>query len=322
MIYLFLLGLLVIYLIILSKNRDASDDSKSSRLKITFVLVLSLFTLYIFSLSYDFTNTAKYKEIHTKNLSVRSNIRTIKENIPKLEARLLNSSNDFNGWLMLGKSYSIIKNYQKASKAYQVAINLSPDNMDALREYILVLRSDSEIINKDLIEKYLSVYFNKTDDPQALLDLLSFSFNVNDNSLAQTTLTKIIKHPDIANKKEYKKLLTDLVNNSNNNRTILHLSVSSKKMYEGYFFMILKEKNINQPFAIKRVKVTSDNFEVKFTTDDFMIKSNVDIPDDFEFVIKHSQSDRFTSDSRPTEVFKMDINNYKETKDIKLQITF
>jgi len=322
MIYLFLLGLLVIYLIILSKNRDASDDSKSSRLKITFVLVLSLFTLYIFSLSYDFTNTAKYKEIHTKNLSVRSNIRTIKENIPKLEARLLNSSNDFNGWLMLGKSYSIIKNYQKATKAYQVAINLSPDNMDALREYILVLRSDSEIINKDLIEKYLSVYFNKTDDPQALLDLLSFSFNVNDNALAQTTLTKIIKHPDIANKKEYKKLLTDLVNNSNNNPTILHLSVSSKKIYEGYFFMILKEKNINQPFAIKRVKVTSDNFEVKFTTDDFMIKSNVDIPDDFEFVIKHSQSDRFTSDSRPTEVFKMDINNYKETKDIKLQITF
>ena len=276
----------------------------------------------MFSLTYDFTNTAKYKEIHTKNLSVRSNIRTIKENIPKLEARLLNSSNDFNGWLMLGKSYSIIKNYQKASKAYQVAINLSPDNMDALREYILVLRSDSEIINKDLIEKYLSVYFNKTDDPQALLDLLSFSFNVNDNSLAQTTLTKIIKHPDIANKKEYKKLLTDLVNNSNNNRTILHLSVSSKKMYEGYFFMILKEKNINQPFAIKRVSVTSDNFEVKFTTDDFMIKSNVDIPDNFEFVIKHSQSDRFTSDSRPTEVFRMDINNYKETRDIKLQVTF
>ena len=322
MIYLFLLGLLVTYLIILSKNRDAHDDSKSSRLNITFVLVLSFFTLYIFSLSYDFTNTAKYKEIHTKNLSVRSNIRTIKENIPKLEARLLNSSNDFNGWLMLGKSYSIIKNYQKASKAYQVAINLSPDNMDALREYILVLRSDSEIINKDLIEKYLSIYFNKTDDPQALLDLLSFSFNVNDNTLAQTTLTKIIKHPDIANKKEYEKLLTELVNNSNNNQTILHLSVSSKKIYEGYFFMILKEKNINQPFAIKRVKVTSDNFEVKFTTNDFMIKSNVDIPDDFEFVIKHSQSDRFTSDSRPTEVFRMVINNYKETRDIKLQVTF
>ena len=322
MIYLLLLGLLVAYLIILSTNTNTLENSKSSRLKITFVFLLSIFTLYIFSLSYDLTNTAKYKEIHAKNLSVRSNIRTIKENIPKLEARLINSSNDFNGWLMLGKSYSIIKNYQKAAKAYEVAINLSPDNMDALREYILVLRSDSEILNKDLIEKYLSVYFNKTNDPKALLDLLSFSFNINDNALAQTTLTKIIKHPDITNKKEYEKLLTDLVNNSNNNQTILSLSVSSKKEYEGYFFMILKEKNINQPFAIKRVKVTSDNFEVRFTTDDFMIKSNIDVPDDFEFIIKHSQSDRFNSNSSLSEVFRMDINNYKETRDIKLQVAF
>ena len=229
MIYLLLLVLLVAYLIILSNNTNTLENSKSSRLKITFVFLLSIFTLYIFSLSYDLTNTAKYKEIHAKNLSVRSNIRTIRENIPKLEARLINSSNDFNGWLMLGKSYSIIKNYQKATKAYQVAINLSPDNMDALREYILVLRSESEILNKDLIEKYLSVYFNKTNDPQALLDLLSFSFNINDNALAQTALTKIIKHPDITNKKEYEKLLTNLVNNSNNNQTILSLSVSSKK---------------------------------------------------------------------------------------------
>ena len=92
-------------------------------------------------------------QIHSKNMSVRNNIKTIRENIPKLESRLLNSSDDFNGWLMLGKSYSILKNYQKASKAYQIAINLRPDNMDALREYILVLRSDGEIINKDLIEK-------------------------------------------------------------------------------------------------------------------------------------------------------------------------
>ena len=276
-------------------------NSKSSRLKISFVLALSIFTLYIFSLNYDLTNTAKYKEIHTKNLSVRSNIRTIRENIPKLEARLINSSNDFNGWLMLGKSYSIIKNYQKAAKAYQVAINLSPDNMDALREYILVLRSDSEIINKDLIEKYLSVYFNKTNDPQALLDILSFSFNINDNALAQNTLTKIIKHPDIANKKEYEKLLTDLVNNSNNNQ-IIFASISFSKKYEGYFHDSKKEKNINQPFAIKRVKVTSDNFEVRFTTDDFMIKSNIDVPDDFEFIIKHSQSDRFNSNSSLSEV--------------------
>ena len=31
-----------------------------------------------------------------------------------------------------------------------------------------------------------------------------FSFNVNDNLLAQNTLNEIIQHPNIANKNEYK----------------------------------------------------------------------------------------------------------------------
>ena len=98
---------------------------------------------------------------------------------------------------MLGKSYSILKNYHKASKAYEVAINLRPDNSDVLREYILVLRSDSETSNKDLIEEYFTRYIKQTNDPQALLDLLSFSFNVNDSHLAQKTLEKILIHPQI-----------------------------------------------------------------------------------------------------------------------------
>ena len=77
---------------------------------------------------------------------------------------------------MLGKSYSILKNYNSASRAYEVAINLRPENMDALREYILVLRSDSEVLNKDLIKKYFKIFISQTNEPQALLDLLSFSF--------------------------------------------------------------------------------------------------------------------------------------------------
>jgi hypothetical protein len=255
-------------------------------------------------------------------MSVRNNIKTIRENIPKLESRLLNSSDDFNGWLMLGKSYSILKNYQKASKAYQIAINLRPDNMDALREYILVLRSDGEIVNKDLIEKYFVIYIDKTNEPQALLDLLSFSFNVNDNLLAQNTLNEIIQHPNIANKNEYKKLLTNLKDSSGLSQTILDLSVTSRDKYEGYFFMILKEKNINQPFAIKRVKISSANFNVKFTSNDFMLKENTNIPNDFEFIIKHSKSDRFSSDVNLIEVFRMNISDYNSVKKEILRVTF
>ena len=322
MIYIFLSAIILIYLFILFRSRNADEQFTSRRLYLLIVLFLSVLTVYIFSLSYDLSNTADYKQIHSKNMSVRNNIKTIRENIPKLESRLLNSSDDFNGWLMLGKSYSILKNYQKASKAYQIAINLRPDNMDALREYILVLRSDGEIVNKDLIEKYFVIYIDKTNEPQALLDLLSFSFNVNDNLLAQNTLNEIIQHPNIANKNEYKKLLTNLKDSSGLSQTILDLSVTSRDKYEGYFFMILKEKNINQPFAIKRVKISSDNFNVKFTSNDFMVKENTNIPNDFEFIIKHSKSDRFSSDVNLIEVFRMNISDYNSVKKEILRVTF
>jgi len=322
MIYIFLCAIILMYLFILFKSRNVDGQFTSRKLYLFIILFLSVITVYIFSLSYDLSNTADYKQIHSKNMSVRNNIKTIRENIPKLESRLLNSSEDFNGWLMLGKSYSILKNYQKASKAYQIAINLRPDNMDALREYILVLRSDGEIVNKDLIEKYFVIYIDKTDEPQALLDLLSFSFNVNDNLLAQNTLNEIIQHPNIANKNEYKKLLTNLKDSSGLSQTILDLSVTSREKYEGYFFMILKEKSINQPFAIKRVKISSANFNVKFTSNDFMVKENTNIPNDFEFIIKHSKSDRFSSDVNLIEVFRMNISDYNSVKKEILRVTF
>ena len=321
MIYFTLASLVIIYLIILFRKNNNSKYEISKPSKII-IFSLSGLIIYVFSLSYDFSNTSKYKQIHTKNLTVRENIKTIKENIPKLEARLSNNSNDFNGWLMLGKSYSILKNYNSASRAYEVAINLRPENMDALREYILVLRSDSEVLNKDLIKKYFKIFISQTNEPQALLDLLSFSFNINDNLLAQETLTEIINHPKINNKNEYRKILTDLRDNSGKANTILDLSVSSNDRFEGYFFMILKEKDINQPFAIKRIKANRGDISVKFTSDDFMLGEEIEVPNEFELVIKHSKLDRFSSDSKLVEVFKMNIDNYNVVRQEKLKITF
>ena len=263
-----------------------------------------------------------YKSIYSKNLSVRNNIKTIKDNVPMLESKLLNTPDDFNGWLMLGKSYSILKNYQKASRAYQIAINLRPNNMDAIKEYILVLRSDSETINKELIKKYFNIYLASTNDAQGLLDQLSFSFTINDNSLAQKTLNKIIKHPDIKNKIQYKDLLSQLKDNSSEFNSILDIRVSTNMNYEGYFFMILKEINVNQPFAIKRISAKQDNILVNFTKNDFMIKENMKIPNKFDFVIKHSNMERFSSENKPVEVFKMTIEDYASVKDSILKVSF
>jgi hypothetical protein len=194
--------------------------------------------------------------------------------------------------------------------------------MDTIKEYILVLRSDSETINKELIKKYFNIYLASTNDAQGLLDQLSFSFTINDNLLAQKTLNKIIKHPDIRNKIQYKDLLSQLKDNSSEFNSILDIRVSTNIIYQGYFFMILKEINVDQPFAIKRISANQDNISVNFTKNDFMIKENMKIPNKFDFVIKHSNIERFSSENKPIEVFKMTIEDYASVKDSILKVSF
>ena len=322
MIYFFILISTLVYFFFLTINKTTKAQPQDKKIKITLSIFLSLIIIYVFSNSYDYSNSKAYKSIHSKNLSVRNNIKTIKDNVPMLESKLLNNPDDFNGWLMLGKSYSILKNYQKASRAYQIAINLRPNNMDAIKEYILVLRSDSETINKELIKKYFNIYLVSTNDAQGLLDQLSFSFTINDNALAQKTLNKIIKHPDIKNKIQYKDLLSQLKDNSSEFNSILDIRISTNMIYQGYFFMILREINVDQPFAIKRISANQDNISVNFTKNDFMIKENMKIPNKFDFVIKHSNMERFSSENKPIEVFKMTIEDYASVKDSILKVSF
>jgi tetratricopeptide (TPR) repeat protein len=322
MIYIFIVISILVYFFFLTINKATKSQPQGKKMKITLSLILSLIIIYVFSNSHDYSNSKAYKSIYSTNLSVRNNIKTIKDNVPMLESKLLNNPDDFNGWLMLGKSYSILKNYQKASRAYQIAINLRPNNMDAIKEYILVLRSDSETINKELIKKYFNIYLASTNDAQGLLDQLSFSFTINDNSLAQKTLNKIIKHPDIKNKIQYKDLLSQLKDNSSEFNSILDIRVSTNMIYQGYFFMILKEINVDQPFAIKRISANQDNISVNFTKSDFMIKENMKIPNKFDFVIKHSNMEKFSSENKPIEVFKMTIEDYTSVKDSILKVSF
>ena len=322
MIYFFIIISTLVYFFFLTINKKTESHPQGRKIMITLSLILSLIMIYVFSNSYDYSNSKAYKSIYSKNLSVRNNIKTIKDNVPMLESKLLNNPDDFNGWLMLGKSYSILKNYQKASRAYQVAINLRPNNMAAIKEYILVLRSDSETINKELIKKYFNIYLASTNDAQGLLDQLSFSFTINDNSLAQKTLNKIIGHPDIKDKIQYKDLLSQLKDNSSEFNSILDIRVSTNMIYQGYFFMILKEINVSQPFAIKRISANQDNISLNFTKNDFMVKENMKIPNKFDFVIKHSNMERFSSENKPVEVFKMTIEDYASVKDSILKVSF
>jgi len=321
MIYIFLLLIIILYFAFLFTLSGNNKHYKDSKLLIAISSILSIFLIYLFSLTFDLSNTNEYKKIHSKNLTIRTNIRTIKENIPILESNLSEKPDDFNGWLMLGKSYSILNKYQQASQAYKIAIDLRPDNTDAIKEFILVLRSDSEILNKNLIKKYFNIYYKKTNDYKALIDMLSFSFSINDNELAQDTLEKILQTPDIQNKNQYRELLVQLRNNMASTNLILNLNIKIKRIYGGFFFMILKKADIQQPFAIKRIPATKKEYLVKFTTNDFMIDST-DIPNDFNFVIKHSVSETFSEQNKPVTVYKKKIENYQEIKNSIIRVNF
>lgn len=53
----------------------------------------------------------------------------------RLAARLEQTPNDAQGWMMLGRSYNVIGDYDKAAKAYDRALKLVGDNAELLSDY-------------------------------------------------------------------------------------------------------------------------------------------------------------------------------------------
>lgn len=314
MIILAIIIILSIYYFLLFRNVTRISKTKI----IALIIALSLLGYMFFSMSYTPENINEYKNLHSKNLIIRDNIRTIKKNIPLLERKLNDNPNDFNGWLMLGKSYSILQKYSMASQAYQVALKINPNNLDVIKEFILVLRSDDEELNKNLITRYYNIYLSKKNEPSMLLDKLNFSVSVNDNLLAIETLKELIAHKDINNKKQYLSALSELEKNSSDSSGFLNLRINSNKQQNGFFFILLREPDVNKPFAVKRIRSDKKNFNITFSERDFMLSSTDVIPDRYMIVIKYSKDITFTQDSKPVEIFSQMIKQSKDESESKV----
>jgi cytochrome c-type biogenesis protein CcmH len=57
------------------------------------------------------------------------------ELVESLEKQLATDPNNLDGWLMLGRSAVSLGQFQRAIKAYEQALKLSPENLDALIDY-------------------------------------------------------------------------------------------------------------------------------------------------------------------------------------------
>lgn len=62
-------------------------------------------------------------------------IENIAEMVGKLEQKLNAQPNDPEGWLMLGRSFSYLQQYQKAANAFAELYRLQPDNLEAMLQY-------------------------------------------------------------------------------------------------------------------------------------------------------------------------------------------
>ena len=63
----------------------------------------------------------------------------IKEMVGGLAERLKANPNDYDGWLMLGRSYTVLKNFEGAKEAYDKAGALKPDSLDPKLQYMAAL---------------------------------------------------------------------------------------------------------------------------------------------------------------------------------------
>jgi len=74
--------------------------------------------------------------------------------VAKLAARLEESPNDLQGWMRLGKSYSVLRQFDKAEDAYSRAEKLAPDNPEVLSTYAHAVRA---VANDKATPRYLEV---------------------------------------------------------------------------------------------------------------------------------------------------------------------
>ncbi|MDD2761527.1 MAG: c-type cytochrome biogenesis protein CcmI [Methylomonas sp.] len=62
-------------------------------------------------------------------------VANIADMVGKLEQRLKATPDDAEGWLMLGRSYGYMQQYQKAAEAYAQLYRLQPDDIEAMLQY-------------------------------------------------------------------------------------------------------------------------------------------------------------------------------------------
>ena len=214
MIFIFIVILTFLYIFFLFKNlgetRNISINNKSILLTLS---ILFIFIIIIFLGKSNIGYIEEYNKISSKHQEIRNNINTIRKNIPSLEQKLNNNPNNFEGWVMLGKSYIIISDFHSAALAYETAITLDNTDKTVLQDYISLLRRLDSKNNKDKILRAFDILIAlDKSDINSFNMKLNYSIDINDSEMTKNILRKIIINKNIKDKKPYETMLNKLTN--------------------------------------------------------------------------------------------------------------
>ncbi|MBJ41635.1 MAG: hypothetical protein CMD84_05120 [Gammaproteobacteria bacterium] len=214
MIFIFIVILTFLYIFFLFKNlgeaKNISINNKSILLTLS---ILFIFIIIIFLGKSNIGYIEEYNKISSKHQEIRNNINTIRKNIPSLEQKLNNNPNNFEGWVMLGKSYIIISDFHSAALAYETAITLDNTDKTVLQDYISLLRRLDSKNNKDKILRAFDILIAlDKSDINSFNMKLNYSIDINDSEMTKNILRKIIINKNIKDKKPYETMLNKLTN--------------------------------------------------------------------------------------------------------------
>ncbi len=137
--------------------------------------------------------TLLYASLSTGMTRSSAPTRSPQSMVDTLANRLRTHPNDLGGWIMLGRSYQVLKEYPLAAHAYGQAVRLSPQNTQALlgEAQALMLTRQKSLMGRagDLIERALA---HAPEDPEALFYGAVVALHRGEWQLARRRFTQVL----------------------------------------------------------------------------------------------------------------------------------
>ena len=137
--------------------------------------------------------TLLYASLSTGMTRSSAPTRSPQSMVDTLANQLRTHPNDPGGWIMLGRSYQVLKEYPLAAHAYGQAVRLSPQNTQALlgEAQALMLTRQKSLMGRagDLIERALA---HAPEDPEALFYGAVVALHRGEWQLARRRFTQVL----------------------------------------------------------------------------------------------------------------------------------